>query len=119
MHNLRPSFENILGNYQTVDKWQSNLELFSMGDLGPANEESNALLRGILDSDDEKLASMCLGFVGNFKWKISYETSTVINKQVHNTLQNSQQVIPGNTLKVLTWVCCCFLLCGIPLRPEF
>lgn len=86
--NLGPSFQDIVGNLQSVDEWRSRIQSFFRNNLGPANEESNALLRGILDSDDDKLAGMCLGRVGNVRWTVGYSTSRFLDEHIDNTLRN-------------------------------
>ncbi|KAL1877942.1 hypothetical protein Daus18300_002296 [Diaporthe australafricana] len=66
--NLGPSVQAIVENPRSVDLWRRNLHSSFRNDLGPATEESNALLKGILQSSDEKLADLCLGHVSNVKW---------------------------------------------------
>lgn len=86
--NLGPSVQDIVGNLRSVDEWRSKVQGFFRGNLGPANEESNALLRGILESDDDKLASLCVGRVGNVRWKVEYSTSNFLDEHMDNTLRN-------------------------------
>lgn len=88
VYNLGPSVQDIVGNLQSVNEWRSNIQSFFRNNLGPANEESNALLRGILDSDDENLASMCLGRVGNVRWTVAYSASNFLDRHIDNTLRN-------------------------------
>lgn len=86
--NLGPSVQDIVGNLRSVDDWRSKIQSFFRNNLGPANEESNVLLRGILDSDDDKLASLCLGRVGNVRWTVRFSTSQFLDEHVDNTLRN-------------------------------
>lgn len=86
--NLGPSAQDIVGNLRSVDEWRSKVQSFFRHNLGPANDESNALLRGILESNDDKLASLCLGRVGNVRWTVEYSTSRFLAEHMDNTLRN-------------------------------
>lgn len=88
--NLGPSAQDIIGNLRSVDEWRSKAQDFFRHNLGPANEESNALLRGILESNDEKLAGLCLGRVGNVRWTVGYFESRFLDEHMDNNTPESE-----------------------------
>lgn len=73
-----------------MNRWRSIIQSSFRNNLDPGNEESNALLKGILDSDDEKLAGMCFGRVGNVKWEVEYSMSKTIRERFGSAIQNQR-----------------------------
>lgn len=64
-----PSTRDIVAKMAAVSVWNGALLKNFPEDLGPATSQSNALLRGILDSNNATMDNLCFGPVSNVRWR--------------------------------------------------
>lgn len=88
IHTLGPSVQDVVANLKSVDEWRSSVQSFSRENLGPANEESNALIRGILYADDTQLSSLSLRLVGNVAWQLNFAQRKDLDMRTAKLLGN-------------------------------
>jgi hypothetical protein len=67
-----PRPDEIVGNPKEVDKWREQVQQNFKSDLGRAHQESDSLIRTILDVDDSTLSKKCFDCRSIIKWSISF-----------------------------------------------
>ncbi|KAI5460425.1 heterokaryon incompatibility protein-domain-containing protein [Mariannaea sp. PMI_226] len=63
-----PHPTEIVGNFNQVDKWTEHVQACYQGHLGHAHEESDKLIRTILDLDDTTLSKECFDYRSIVQW---------------------------------------------------
>ena len=71
-----PRPHDIVGNPDVVDKWAEQVQRNFRSDLGPAHEESDLLVRTILDLDDITLSKKCFDCRSTIQWSVSVQEHT-------------------------------------------
>ncbi|KAM5356930.1 hypothetical protein ACJ41O_003576 [Fusarium nematophilum] len=65
-----PRPHEIVGNLSTVDKWKQQVQLNYKDDADRAHQESDALVRTILDLDEDVLLKKCFDYWSITSWSI-------------------------------------------------
>ncbi|KAF4957076.1 hypothetical protein FSARC_11407 [Fusarium sarcochroum] len=79
-----PRPHEIVGSLNQADRWTEQVQSNYKDDLGRAHQESDALIRTILDLDDDLLSKKCFDCRSVIQWTVHRQDYSGHNEALHN-----------------------------------